>query len=262
MPINQSKRYYLMAQNGTGAPWSVVAVGMADGRIRNAAPLPAAFPAHLEPCNYTLMANDGWFAYAAAESDGQLLVARFNFTLARPHVPAELVLNASVAAVGLGSVAPYPAAALVTNAGALDVMWLALTHGLAKCTLPAEGQRGLCEAAVTTPCPVSGLQFDLVSTLFALCRPAPPAFDLRLFTMALPASSKPVSWLPLPVAGNVAHGGTAVALVNDHAQVALLLANNTLVTADQTSGAVQAAVPTCAAAACPTSMAYEPFVFR
>ncbi|EGD77953.1 hypothetical protein PTSG_09586 [Salpingoeca rosetta] len=258
-------------------PWTLIGMLLADATIRTTQQLPDLFDPGMDACEHTVSVNSGWDAIVTAvtgkhTADPRLSVVLFNYTLATTRQTRVLV-NESLAAIGLGGPAKHPATTFVTATGSL---WVQLEQGLVECYLT----NGSC--ARTLPFApqqlLTGLQYQPSSFVYGVLVP-PPSRNAAQLQTAQPAAQThalgafdPISMAPsitritLSSPVTVAHGGTAMALLSDQAKVVLLTTGGDLVTA-HINGTVASTVKLCSPSAnvslpaCPASMVYEPFVF-
>lgn len=264
------KWIYVLARNGSAAaaPWWALGVELADGTVRKAYALPAAYPPALRACEHALSADGSWHGYISAitrDSAPRLLITRCTFTWPASN-ECDAVADLAVLPLGLGSGAATPMSA-ATN----STLWVSLAGGLVGVGLDA-AQRAPprlwplpAQASI-----VGGLLYDVAGAqrvTYFLMQTAAGAVRLARFVDtgvgALEVGFIPGAAPSAPVAPNF------VALLTDKKAMAFLSGAGALVTIDLEDTSVVGEVDAwCGGAeaggeslACPLLIEYQPFVF-
>jgi len=213
----------------------------------------------LTACDHAISADGGWHVFVAAEMSsasvpsGQCVVAGvIDFTFPYPPHNFTLTINADVESLGVGHLLSPPSAAVTAT-----TLWLAGDTGLAGVALQQHQQ----ERTLTLPAghTLTGLHSSPSGRVYGILY----AGDARVASFQDTGEGEPTP----DVAPNALPSlfsdpsGTRAALLTDEAAVAVL-AGQHLATANASSGALQtSALLQCEGAECPSSMAYESFVF-
>ena len=283
--------------DATAAAEAVHLVGMAlDGSgVTYFQTLPAdIFPpsAGLAPCDYTLDVDGGLVIFVSAVVGDRLLTVKFAHSSSETRMSGTeatglahdvltrrgatvddadiaVVVNASVAALGLGPRPRFPSSTMLPTGD----FWYQFEHGVA-CHNVADGGKFVKKVSVptATTSAYGGLTYSLVSDLvhgvWADATSSPPAWHVLWFD---PQADEPI---PLHVGnetigGPVDRDGAALTVLSDHKQLAVL-SNGRLLTLECTTGHRVATVDLCSDTSmagaggsdtCPASIGYLPYVF-
>jgi hypothetical protein len=251
------KWYYTLARNsslGASSPWVVVAARLIDGTVRKSEPLPPSFPASLLACQHTFTADGSWHVFISAvytnSSTGvdTLISGRYTFTWPWTQEYVEMA-HVPVSSLKMGSGVAIPSS-VVTEFH----LWIQLERGLVGINLTSlkiDRQLQLDDGYALT-----GLQYDrsVLYSTYGILNNETASVLASFVDNGVDQPVLNIGKINLPPQAQVGLG----ALLNDKTEYAIVSGVN-LTTVDL-AGNIVASVPVCLSG-CPSSLAYEPFVF-
>lgn len=274
-----NKWYYTLARNASapsGSPWSLVTASLADGSVVASAPLPPCYPPELAACDHALCAGGALEVFVSVETPHARVVA--GCLSPGPPSSFELLVNASVGELGVGPLVSPPSLAVTSSA-----LWLPGQHGVAG--VPLSRSSPDRQLLLSTNETLRGLHAGAGDVVFGYIQDRSTGEAFVASFIDTGAGSPVLVCAPLPLPPLFASNVTILtALVSDRGSFALL-GDGYLITANVTSGALESSVrlqcshaisasqlydrgcatgcplDTLKAQPCPSSMAYEPFVF-